>query len=197
MNREDILIVCALEMETENKLDDWNVIHTGCGKVNATYELTAELFLQKKISKLPKLVINFGTAGSRDIPIHTLVDCNKFIQRDMDKTALGFKRGQTAFEDNIPMVLDYSDVKNPIGKNYTCGTGDNFVQDIDKEIDSIEVFDMESYALAKTCWKAGVEFVSFKYITDNADEKSANDWLENCGKGVTEFKKVLEYYENL
>jgi hypothetical protein len=38
MNREDILIVCALEQETDGKLDDWNIIYTGCGKVNATYE---------------------------------------------------------------------------------------------------------------------------------------------------------------
>jgi len=193
MNKDKILIACALEQETDGKLDDWNVIYTGCGKVNATYELTAELFLQKKISKLPKLVINFGTAGSRDIPIHTLVDCTKFVQRDMDKTALGFKRGETAFEDDIPMMLDFSKLENPLMYQLTCGTGDNFVQDIEKEIDC-DIFDMEAYALAKTCWKAGIDFVSFKYITDNADEKSANDWLENCGKGVKEFKKVLKYY---
>ena len=197
MNKKDILIVCALEMETNGKLDDWNIIYTGVGKVNATYELTAELFFQRKISPLPKLVINIGTAGSREIPLHTLVDCTKFIQRDMDKTALGFNRGETAFETNVPMMLDFSYVKNPIDKNYVCGTGDNFVQDISKEIEHIDVFDMEAYALAKTCWKNGIDFVSYKYITDNANEKSADDWLENCNKGIDEFKKILEYYDNL
>ena len=196
MNKEDILIVCAIKEETQDKLDGWNVIYSGCGKVNATQELTAELFFQKKISKLPKLVINFGTAGSKEIPIHKLVDCTKFIQRDMDKTPLGFKKGETAFENHIPMILDFSDIENPINKNYTCGTGDNFVQNIRKELSGIDVFDMEAYALAKTCWKAGVDFVSYKYVTDNADEKSANDWLENCGEGIKQFKKVLEYYDN-
>ena len=191
MNKKDILIVCALEMETNGKLDDWNIIYTGVGKVNATYELTAELFFQRKISHLPKLVINIGTAGSREIPLHTLVDCTKFIQRDMDKTALGFNRGETAFETNVPMMLDFSYVKNPIDKNYVCGTGDNFVQDISKEIEHIDVFDMEAYALAKTCWKNGIDFVSYKYITDNVNEKSANDWKDNCSKGITEFKKLL------
>ena len=196
MNRDDILIVCALEMETKGKLDDRNIIYTGVGKVNATYELTAELFFQMKLSKVPKLVINFGTAGSREIPIYTLVDCTKFIQRDMDKTALGFVRGETAFETNVPMMIDFSYVDNPIGKNYVCGTGDNFVQDISKEIEHIDVFDMEAYALAKTCWKNEIDFVSYKYITDNANEKSANDWLENCSTSVNKFKKVLEYYDN-
>ena len=184
LNKEDILIVCALEQETDNKLDDWNVIYTGVGKVNATYELTAELFFQKKIFKLPKLVINFGTAGSRDIPIHTLVKCTKFIQRDMDTTPLGTKLGETPFEDNIPCSLNYNK------DGYICGTGDNFVEDINEELYS-DVFDMEAYALAKTCWKVGVDFVSYKYITDNVNEKSANDWEENCSKGVDKFIEVL------
>jgi len=36
MNKEDILIVCAIKEETQDKLDGWNVIYSGCGKVNAT-----------------------------------------------------------------------------------------------------------------------------------------------------------------
>ena len=66
-----------------------------------------------------------------------------------------------------------------------------------KQLPNIDVFYMESYALAKTSWKTDIDFVSFKYITDNADETSPNDWLENCDKGIKEFKKVLEYYDNL
>ena len=190
MNKKDILIVCALEQETNGELDGWNVIYTGVGKVNATYELTAELFFQRKISHLPKLIINFGTAGSREIPIHTLVDCTQFIQRDMDATGLGFIKGETPFEDKIGMNFSY--VNNSIGKGYICGSGDNFVENIEDEIVHIDVFDMEAYALAKVCYKVGIDFVSFKYITDNVNEKSADDWKENYNKGITEFKKLLE-----
>ena len=195
MNKKDILIVCALEEETNNELDGWNVIYTGVGKVNATYELTAELFFQMRLSKTPKLVINFGTAGSREIPIHTLVDCTQFVQRDMDATGLGFIKCETPFEDKIAMNFSY--VNNSIGKGCVCGSGDNFVENMKDEIVHIDVFDMEAYALAKVCYKIGIDFVSFKYITDNVNEKSADDWLENCSKGVGEFKKVLEYYDNL
>ena len=194
MNKKDILIVCALERETNSKLDGWNVIYTGVGKVNATYELTAELFFQMKLSNTPELVINFGTAGSREIPIHTLVNCNQFIQRDMDVTELGFFKGQTPFEDEL--IIDFSNINNPIGKGYVCGSGDNFVDNIDNEIDHIDVFDMEAYALSKVCNKVGIDFVSYKYITDNVNKKSSNDWLENYNKGIDEFKKVLEYYDN-
>ena len=192
MNKKDILIVCALEMETNGELGGWNVTYTGVGKVNATYELTAELFFQMKLSKTPELVINFGTAGSREIPIHTLVDCTQFIQRDMDATGLGFFKGETPFEDKIGMNFSY--VNNSIGKGYICGSGDNFVENIEDEIVHIDVFDMEAYALAKVCNKIGTDFISYKYITDNVNEKSANDWEENCNKGIIEFKKLLECY---
>ena len=189
INKEDILIVCALEEETNGKLDGYNVIYTGVGKVNATYELTAELFFQMKLSKVPKLVINFGTAGSKDIPIHTLVKCTKFIQRDMNTIPLGTRLGETPFEENIPVSIGFD------SDGYVCGSGDNFVENIDNEINHIDVFDMEAYALAKVCYKIGVDFISYKYITDNVNEKSANDWKENCNKGIKEFKKLLkEYY---
>ena len=53
---------------------------------------------------------------------------------------------------------------------------------------------MEAYALAKTCRNLEVNFVSYKYISDNGN---AGDWKQNCSKGVNEFKKVLKYYDNI
>ena len=95
MNKDDILIVCALEIETQGKLDNWNVLYSGVGKVNATYKLTEGL-TDYHYAK-PNLVINYGTAGSRKIKKGQIVDCTKFVQRDMDVTGLGFMRGQTPF----------------------------------------------------------------------------------------------------
>ena len=195
MNRDKILIVSALKQE----INDWelntghNIIYTGVGKVNATYSLLKAIH-----RKDYDLVINYGTAGSKDISIHTLVDCTRFFQRDIDGSALGFLKGETPFDMYVPpSVIDFSDIKNPLGNKYVCGTGDSFVEDIKDEKPMIDVFDMEAYALAKTCWKEDIDFVSYKYITDNANESSADDWEKNCGKGVKEFKKVLEYYDNL
>ena len=89
INKDDILIVCALEVETQGQLDNWNVLYTGVGKVNATYTLANHLNTPID-SKPPKLIINYGTAGSRKIKKKSLVDCTKFVQRDMDVTGLGF-----------------------------------------------------------------------------------------------------------
>ena len=99
-----ILIVCALEVETQGQLEDYDVLYTGVGKVNATYKLTTHF--GKYGSYIPyDLVINYGTAGSRKIKKKTLVDCTKFVQRDMDVTGLGFMRGETPFEKDIPFVI--------------------------------------------------------------------------------------------
>ncbi len=192
ISKKDILIVSALEVETQGQLEDWNVLYTGVGKVNATLELTK--VLQKAhlhyLPPMPKLVINYGTAGSRKIKKKQLVDCTKFIQRDMDVTGLGFMRGETPFEQDPPFVIQQQNVEfNPIGRNATCGTGDNFAEDKTQYYG--EVVDMEAYALAKVCYTYDVPFISFKYITDGADEQAHEDWEKNLADGIVEFKKQI------
>ena len=193
MNKSDILIVCALEIETQGQLKDYRVLYTGVGKVNATLELTKVLQSAHLhyLPEMPKLVINYGTAGSRKIKKKRLVDCTKFIQRDMDVTGLGFMRGETPFEQDPPFVIQQQNVEfNPIGRNATCGSGDNFAEDKSQYYG--EVVDMEAYALAKVCYLYDVPFISFKYITDGADEQAHEDWEANLADGIVVFKeKVL------
>ena len=187
---KNILIVSALEVETQGKLDDWDVIYTGVGKINATMTLVDRLTDYNYVK--PDLVINYGTAGSRKIKKKTLVDCTKFVQRDMDVTGLGFLRGETPFEQDPPVIIQPQNIDfNPIGRNATCGTGDCFVEDKSQYYG--EVVDMEAYALAKVCYNYGIPFISFKYITDGADEQAHEDWEANLADGIVEFqKKVLD-----
>jgi adenosylhomocysteine nucleosidase len=183
------LIVCALKMETQGQLNDYDVLYTGVGKVNATFALTQKF--GKHGSYIPyDMVINYGTAGSRKIKKKTLVDCTKFIQRDMDVTGLGFMRGETPFEQDPPFIIQQQNVEfNPIGRNATCGTGDNFAEDKTQYYG--EVVDMEAYALAKVCYLYGVPFISFKYITDGADEQAHEDWEANLADGIEVFKEKI------
>lgn len=196
MNKDDALIVCALEKETICELEDWDVLYTGVGKVNATYKLTNYLTDSwdsfRGPDGFPGMVINYGTAGSRDLPIGELVDCTKFVQRDMNVSGLGFMEGQTPFENDVPIILDSTYVEfNPINKNYVCGTGDSFVENVEDVSGYIDVFDMEAYALAKVCHHFKVSFISFKYITDNVNEHASEDWLDNCSDGIHEFKEKI------
>ena len=195
------LIVCALEQETNGQLEDYDVLYTGVGKVNATFKLTQKF--GKFGSYVPyDLVVNYGTAGSKNLPIGELVCCTKFVQRDMKVTQLGFYEGQTPFESPNSMIVLSTSKFNPLVKFYVCGTGDNFVENTKKESLFIQVFDMEAFALAKVCRHYNVPFISFKYITDNANEHSAKDWEENCSDGVQLFKdkilkKLLDFNKDL
>ena len=173
-----ILIVCALPQETQNELNDYDVLYTGVGKINASHTLTRHLPLNFDYD----LIVNYGTAAS--LTHSGLVDCTRFIQRDMDATPMGFDYGETPFESDS-LMMDFSHIKNPIGKNLCCYTGDSFVTDLSPLDD---VVDMEAYALAKTCRYFEKDFVSYKYISDNGN---ADEWEKNCGKGVKEFKKLL------
>jgi adenosylhomocysteine nucleosidase len=162
MNR--ILIVAALPQEVPNF--HWplpsTLIFTGVGKVNATYKLT-DILTRVDGKKRYDLVINYGTAGSKNYK--GIVDCTRFIQRDMDATPLGFKIGETPFE-NTPSMIDFSHIKNPMRLNLTCYTGDSFATDLTPYDD---VVDMEAYALAKTCRNFEIDFVSYKYISDDGN----------------------------
>ena len=116
---------------------------------------------------------------------------DNFAEYDDNKSKSPAAGGST-FEKDIPIILDSTKVKfNPIGKHYVCGSGDNFVEDIENEIDYIDVFDMEAYALAKVCYHYHVPFISFKYITDNVNEQSSKDWEENCSDGIKKFKEII------
>ena len=191
-----ILIVCALEIETQGRLKEWephDILYTGVGKVNATYALTKRLSWEGSINYESRktLVVNYGTAGSRKIKKGQLVDCTKFIQRDMDVTGLGFMRGETPFEKEPPLMLESKSDFNPIGRNATCGTGDCFVEDKSQYYG--EVVDMEAYALAKVCHNYEIPFISFKYITDGADEQAHEDWEKNLVDGIEVFEnKILK-----
>lgn len=79
------LLVFALEVETQGLFDDYHLVYTGVGKVNAAYQMMCALAAWKeKNGAPPALVLNMGTAGSSLFKRGTLVNCTQFIQRDMD-----------------------------------------------------------------------------------------------------------------
>tara|TARA_B100000214_G_C23778920_1_gene540368 strand:+ start:215 stop:766 length:552 start_codon:yes stop_codon:yes gene_type:complete len=179
----NIRIISALPVEWGSEITN-DVSFSGVGKINATIT-TLEVIKKYK----PTMIINYGTAGSTK-GVTGLVDCTKFIQRDIDAEALGFQKFETPFDSSCPVTINFSKLKNPINKKMSCGTGDSFVTSDDGI--TTDVVDMEAYAIAKICYLNKVDFVSFKYITDDGD---ADDWKKNCSKGIQKFKQILKYYE--
>ncbi len=187
----DILYVFALEEEAGEYLKDKNILFTGVGKVNATYSLTETILKDK-----PKLIVNFGSAGSKKYNKGSLVGCDTFFQRDMDCSVFGYSLGVTP-QDKNSIVYSHFPVKlDNVIEGGHLGTGDSFDSNLSIH-SNYTVVDMEGYALAKVCHLVNIPFLCIKYITDGADGGSGGDWSQNVKKAGFEFYKISEQIKKI
>ena len=108
----------------------------------------------------------------------------------MDVTGLGFMRGETPFEEEPPLMLDFGITPfNNIKRRAVCGSGDNFVEDKTQYYG--EVVDMEAYVYAKFSQKFNIDFACYKFVSDYADENSLKNWSKELLVGAELFKKKL------
>ena len=168
---EPRILICAIPDEVRG-LVGININFSGVGKINAAWTT------HKVITQFhPKLIINYGTAGTLKKSLRGLVRVTGFVDRDMDATPLGFELGQTPFE---PGVL--------IGKpGLICGSGDTFATK--KPRIGCDIVDMEAYAIAKICKEYNVDFRCYKYVTDGVNINSPEDWQKNLQNGCKEFER--------
>ena len=164
-------LIIALPEESEG-IEGYSIYLSGCGKVNAT------IATMEAIDAGAKKIINYGTAGAVG-NISGLVEVTGYVDRDMDVRPLGFRLGQTPFEENIRIGR----------RGLVVGSGDSFA--VGKPEIECDIVDMEAYAIARVCKKYDVEFRCFKYISDKADENAASDWRENIKKGNKLFQEML------
>lgn len=169
---DEIGIIMALPTESQGHFEKNKITlhYCGIGKVNAAHK-TMEMILTHKY----KAILNLGTAGSHKFSTHSLVECTAFVQRDMDLSPLGMKRGETPM-DEIPGKIKTERISQ-IPHHGICGTGDTF--EVGPPKVECDLVDMEAYAIAKICKKMQIPFYAFKYITDGSDHSAHNDWYEN------------------
>jgi adenosylhomocysteine nucleosidase len=191
MHTAKSLIVMALPQESRGLLEraGATVLYTGVGKVNAAAALARHLAEVRCANAPLPLVVNLGTAGSRSIAAHTLVACNRFAQRDMDVSGMGFAPGVTPF-DSTPPVIEFPPVFTQLPQ-MLCSTADSFATHL--HAIAGDVVDMEAFALARVCSAAGVRFGCAKYVSDGADSDSAAHWEAALERAAQSF--VVLYRE--
>ena len=177
------LLVFALEKEAGEEFKQLKTVFIGLGKVNATYNLIKALEHHQ-----PDIIINLGTAGSTKFNRGEVVCCTRFIQRDMEVSALGYQKFETPF-DSTSIILDNGLLIDglPIG---ICGTGDQF--ETEHKNPEYNVIDMEAYALAKVAKLENIPFLCLKYISDGADDSAVEDWTQEVKKASVALKAALE-----
>jgi adenosylhomocysteine nucleosidase len=180
------LVVVALRAESAGVFEAAGipVLYCGVGKINAAIALGRELARYVRQGQAMPLVLNFGSAGSRQHATGTLVECHEFVQRDMDVSGLGFPLGVTPYDD-APPSLQFERLFEHLPAA-VCGSGDSFAT-LPTTGMSCGVVDMEAYALAKVCWYEKAPFACAKYVSDGADHAAADDWQRNLHRAADEF----------
>ena len=171
--KTELLIITALESELKRDSlpSGVEIVYSGVGKINAA--MTSIKAIQQYV---PKRILNFGTAGKIKPELHGLLEIGKVIQRDMHAEPLA-PRSSTPFCTRPQEYLS-------TGK-FLCGTGDSFVTAHDAWLHSqgVDVVDMELFAIAAVAHEHHIPWQSFKYITDEANESSGEDWQAKVHHG--------------
>ena len=178
-------VLVALESEVPNieLPDDYTLMITGVGKINATIMATIAA-----ASKDCEAIINYGTAGTFKTKYkNRLVRIGVVKQRDMDARPQA-ELGVTPFED----TNFAGDLRIHKGSKATLSTGDNFVtQKPELETDLV---DMEGYAIAKVAGMFNKPIIMLKYASDMADDKAPEEWQKNQADGLGLF---LDYIKDI
>lgn len=179
---EKLLLACALpdELAPDSLPASVRVIYTGMGKINAAMATQKAIYEAR-----PSLILNLGTAGGLKDGLTGLLPIGRVVQRDV--ITLLAPRGQMPY---CSRPQQYFSIQS---SGHTCGTGDSFVTAHDPwfEHAAIDVVDMELYAIAAAAHEHNVPWMSFKYVSDRADDAAVDTWKRDKHLGQQLFLEAL------
>lgn len=177
-------------------------VQSGIGKVNAA--ITTTLLIEKyNVEK----VIFSGVAGSTSekIGIGDIVIGIDVVHHDFDTTEFGYKKGQVpqmpvySFNSDVELVEKIRNIKRDDLKLFfgRILTGDQFINKKEEKIKLGVDFealcvDMESAAVAQTCYRLNKKFVIIRSISDSITDDSTMEYdkfVELAAKNAT---KILD-----
>lgn len=205
MNNEAECVVSNLENAVESTLfgrrvvrgtlngEDAFVVVSGVGKSNAA--AAAQLAIQETGTKR---ILNLGVSGGLDpaMKVGEIYEVADAVQYDFDLVQINGTEMGTLNERDTPFIPCKAEGRFAAK---TLGTGDRFNDSADdsallKRLGA-SLRDMEGAAIAHVCETAGVEFVSYKCISDVEGSGSMPEqYMENlkkCLEILTRFAKTI------
>ncbi len=182
------------KIENNGNIATVHMVLSGIGKIN-TASAAALLLSQNDI------LANFGYAGGvsgvnrGDILIGT-----SFVEHDFDISVFGYETCEKPGQEYIYSSSDrLNKILKKVYKNAKTGrvaTGDSFVcEESTSEFLRRDLLasacDMESAAAAYTANFMGKEFVSFKQISDGADDDATADYREMNDSNITSMGEIF------
>lgn len=177
-----LLVAVAEEVGNVSSLNGVPVKVCGVGKVNAAigaFECIKQGFEE---------IINIGSCGSINHSYGEILKIGKVFQ-DLDARPI-CDYGLSPFELPEPfIVIDSQSNHSCFSTNYFYDKNQTqkYSQDYLDSLNKHSVFDMECYAMAKTCKKFGIRFSSYKWVSDDGDHEH---WIENCKLSLRKFLEM-------
>jgi adenosylhomocysteine nucleosidase len=157
-----VLVVAATEVEAAYVPEHLGLVLSGIGKVEAAAVTAAAIERSR-----PDLVLNVGTAGALRPGVTGLFLPSIVVNHDYSADAIR-ALGHDAVDE----------IELPGGDGTVLATGDLFVTDPavrDALAARAHLVDMEGFAVARACQRAGVPCRLVKVVSDAADD-SALEW---------------------
>ncbi len=169
------------------------VTSSGIGKVNMAVTMTV-LFDHYHVD----FVINSGIAGSVKNPIGSVCIADNVMYHDFKVPGYeGVPHLPKIFKPSKELI---SKARMVFDNQVTFGTfitGDQFITSISQlegiNLDNVVAIDMESAALAQTCYLFSVDFLIIRSISDNLSLKEASENDKESSKFST--KTVLNFID--
>lgn len=163
------------------ELHGFPIFQVGIGKINAASNLTEILWNEE-----PDVVINFGSCGNlKNHKVGAILQVGEVIN---DFNTMGLS-------ENPPIKLNGNGIKCFTTDTIYDNTHQRYTDSYNAAIKDCNIVDMECYALAQVCKQRGIEFQSYKWVSDDG---TPGDWEENAKIGFDNFTKILnkEFLEN-
>ena len=174
-----------LERGGVNWIEDYPIFNVGIGKINSAMNMI-DLIHEHQ----PELVINFGSCGNlKNHKVGDVMEVGK-VYNNIDVRPFA-EYGCTPESPYCEIKLSESNINCFTTDQIYDNTRTDYAKKYLEMINTCDIVDMESYALAYVCKNYNIPFKSFKWVSDDGN---IDTWEKNASIGFENFSSIFDYY---
>ena len=164
------------------EINELPIFQVGIGKINSAMNMVDLIHNHQ-----PDLIINFGSCGNlKNHKVGEVIEVGT-VYNNIDARPFA-DYGCTPESSHCELTLSNSGIKCFTTDQIYDNTRTDYAEKYLEMIDKCDIVDMECYSLAYVCMKYGVDFKSYKWVSDDGN---IDTWEENAAIGFENFKKII------
>jgi len=164
------------------EINELPIFQVGIGKINSAMNMVDLIHNHQ-----PDLIINFGSCGNlKNHKVGEVIEVGT-VYNNIDARPFA-DYGCTPESSHCELKLSNSGIKCFTTDQIYDNTRTDYAEKYLEMIDKCDIVDMECYSLAYVCMKYGVDFKSYKWVSDDGN---IDTWEENAAIGFENFKKII------